>query len=481
MQDSNVLIYTIYLVVYILIMMGIGLYYATKSKSIDDYLVAGRSQGFWTITGTIVATTCGAAAFIGFVGLGYTSGISGIFFWIIPAVFFGLLLAIFFSRVLWKAGLYTFPDAFALRFGKNAALIPTIIQTFLYAIPLLAIQFIGIGTIFATFFGINMQIGIIFGFLVVSVYMLFGGMRAVISTDVIQSVILTIGLFLLFGLGLHYAGGIETVVRNTPAEYWNPLGKSSISDFLYLALTIGPFYLVWQSWWQRIFAAKDEAIARKGLVSGFLIAGFILCFSFLIGIIARGYLPQNLRPDLVFTESIFTVFSPAVGGFILIGLAAALMSGADSYIMSGAAAVTRNIYQQYLHPDATDRQMLKASRLSVLLISVIGLVSALFAKGIIPFLILFTKIVGAGLVFPFLALMFWRRATQKGVTAGMITGVLVTVGWNIAGNPFVIQAVPGYLSSLVATIVVSLLTSHSADEQVEALYFNTTYSKEHIK
>jgi len=92
MQDSNVLIYTIYLVVYILIMMGIGLYYATKSKSIDDYLVAGRSQGFWAITGTIVATTCGAAAFIGFVGLGYTSGISGIFFWIIPAVFFGLHL-----------------------------------------------------------------------------------------------------------------------------------------------------------------------------------------------------------------------------------------------------------------------------------------------------------------------------------------------------------------------------------------------------
>lgn len=102
MQDSNVLIYAIYLVVYILIMMGIGLYYARKSKSIDDYLVAGRSQGFWTITGTIVATTCGAAAFIGFVGLGYTSGISGIFFSIIPAVFFGLLLTIFLATFYGK-------------------------------------------------------------------------------------------------------------------------------------------------------------------------------------------------------------------------------------------------------------------------------------------------------------------------------------------------------------------------------------------
>jgi len=481
MQDSNVLIYAIYLVVYILILMGIGLYYARKSKSIDDYLVAGRNQGFWSTTGTIVASSCGAAAFIGFVSLGYTSGISGIFLFVIPLVLFGLLLAIYFSHVLWKAGLYTFPDAFALRFGKNAALMPTIIQTFVWAIPMLAIQFIGIGTIFSAFFAINMQIGIILGFLVVTVYMLFGGMRAVIRTDVIQSVILIIGLFLLFGFGLHYAGGIETVVRNTPAEYWNPLGKSSISDFLYLALSVGLFTLVWQSSWTRIFAAKDVATARKGLVSGFLITGFIFCFSFLIGIIARNYLPQGLRPDLVFTESIFTVFPPAVGGFVLIGLAAALMSGADSFIMSGSANLAKNIYQQYLHPDATDSQMLKASRLSVLLISLIGLVSALFAKGIIPVFILVTKISGAGLVFPFLALMFWRRATRKGVTVGMITGVLVTVGWNIAGNPFVIQAVPGYLSSLVAIVVVSLLTSHSADEQVEALYFNTTYSKEQIK
>jgi len=481
MIDSNVLIYAVYLGIYILIIISIGIYHAKKSKSMDDYLVAGRDQGFWSITGTMVATLCGAAAFIGFVSLGYVGGISGIFFWIIPALFFGLLLAIVFSRVLRRSGLYTFPDAFALRFGKNAALIPAVIQTFVYAIPTLAIQFIGIGTIFATFFGINMEMGIVIGFLVVVVYMLFGGMRAVISTDAIQSVILTIGLFLLFGFGLHYAGGIETVIRNTPAEYWNPLGKSSISDFLYLALTIGPFYLVWQSSWQRIFAAKDEATARKGLVSGWLIASLILCFSFLIGIIARGYLPHDLTPDLVFTQSISTVFPPAVGGFVLIGLAAALMSGADSFIMSGSASITRNIYQQYLRPDANDRQMLKVSRLSVLLISVFGLAIALFAEGIIPVYILVLKIVGAGLVFPFLALMFWRRATQKGVIAGMVTGVVVTIGWNIAGNPFVIQAVPGYLSSLVATVVVSLLTSHAADEQIGALYFTPTDSRDHIK
>lgn len=96
---------------------------------------------------------------------------------------------------------------------------------------------------------------------------------------------------------------------------------------------------------------------------------------------------------------------------------------------------------------------------------------ALFAGGIIPVYILTVKIVGAGLVFPFLALMFWQGATQKGIITGMIAGVVVTIAWNIAGNPLVMQAVPGYISSLVVMIVVSLLTSHAADEQVRALYF----------
>ena len=153
------------------------------------------------------------------------------------------------------------------------------------------------------------------------------------------------------------------------------------------------------------------------------------------------------------------------------------MSGADSFIMSGAASLTRTCYQHSFRPAATVRPMLKVSRLSVLLISAVGLVVALFAEGIIPVYILTVKIVGAGLVFPFLALMFWQRATQKGIIAGMIAGVVVTIGWNMAGNPLVMQAVPGYISSLVVTVLVSRLTSHAADEQVKALYFAAADSR----
>ncbi|MCK4245545.1 MAG: sodium:solute symporter family protein, partial [Candidatus Omnitrophica bacterium] len=112
---------------------------------------------------------------------------------------------------------------------------------------------------------------------------------------------------------------------------------------------------------------------------------------------------------------------------------------------------------------------LKVSRVSVILISVLGLIVALTGEGIIP--VLAIKTMGAVLVFSFLAFMFWKRATQKGIIASMVAGGVVTLVWHLAGNPVVIKAVAGYASALVALVVVSLLTSHSPDEQVKAAYF----------
>lgn len=464
-------IYTAYFCAYIALMMGIGVYYGRKITSADAYLIADWNVGFTNIVGSTVATACGAAAFIGFVGLGFTTGIQGFFFWVVPATVFSILLAVVFGRVLRQLRQYTIADVFALRFGKNAAFIPSVSQIVIYVIPTLAIQYIGMGTIFTTFFGMDLKIAVFLGFLVIFPYTFLGGLPATIVTDKIQAVLLSGGLLLLFFLGLHYAGGIHEVKNVTPSYYWNPLGGTGVSSFVSLVFTVGPFYLVWQTTWQRIFAARDGDTAVKGISVGFLLSGAILLFSFFTGIAARGFLPHNTHPDLVFTETISRVFPPVLGGLVVVGLAAAIMSGGDSFIMMGSASVARDIYQQYFRPHATKTQMLWVSRWSALFISVTALVVALAGKGIIPMYILVVKTVGAGLVFPFIALMFWRRATRKGVIASMITGITVTIAWDILGSPYVIEAVAGYVSSLFVLLAVSLVTAHSPDEQVTAAYF----------
>ncbi|MCF8043416.1 MAG: sodium:solute symporter family protein [Desulfarculaceae bacterium] len=472
MSKSNLPLYWAYLAAYLAVMFGVGIYHARKIKTMEQFLVADRNVGFWRIVGTTVATACGAAAFIGFVGLGYKTGVFGIFFWLIPYVFFGLVIALVFGRVIRRLNLYTIPDAFALRFGRSAAMVPSIIQIVVYSIPTLAIQFIGMGTVFATFFGLELHLAILLSFAIIFGYTILGGMPATILTDSIQSMVLTVGLLILLFLGIHYAGGVSRVLAITPAQYWKPMGPATLGGFLSLALTVGPFYLVWQATWQRFYASKNQKVAVWGTSLGTVLTGALLSLSFLIGIIARGYLPHDLRPDLVFTEAIFTVFPAALGGLVIVGLFAALMSGGDSFIMMGSASLARDVYQQFINPKASPQRMLVVSRWSVVLLSLAALSVALLGTGIVPIYLLVVKTAGAAVVFPFLALMFWPRATRKGIVASMIAGGAVTICWHLAGNPYVMGAVPGYLSSLAVLVVTSLLTRHSPGEQVKAAYFH---------
>jgi SSS family solute:Na+ symporter len=466
---SETAIYLIYFLIYLFLIIGVGIYHGRKIQNIEGYLVAGRNQGFWSIFSSMVATLLGASLFIGFVGLGYSSGITGLFFWIIPSGLVSLIFIFVFGHIIRRTGLYTIPDVFTLRFGKNAALAISIVQMII-KIPLAAIKLIAIGVLFSAFFGMSLNVGIIIGFFIIAIYVYLGGLKAVIGTDKFQLLIVLFGLLLLFGFSFNHAGGLETVTGTIPADYWNPLGKSSLANYLLLTLSIAPYALVTQHHWQRVFASRDEAVARKGFTWSVIVVTAVYLITFLLGMILRSFLPAGLNPDMVFAEAIKILFTPLLAGIVLMGVMAAIMSSADTSLISGAATAARNIYRQHFRPQATEEHMLKASRFSVLILAGLGLMFAIFGGGIIPTAILAIKIAGAGLVFPFLALMFWRRATVKGIIAGVISGVLVTVCWEIADNPLGLHAVPGYISSLVVIVLISLVTRHSSSEEKKPLY-----------
>lgn len=468
---SPTAIYAFALGLYFTIMIMVGIYHVWKIKSSDEYLIAAWNVGFWQIVGTTVATWSGAAVFIGFVGMGFETGLGGFFFWVLPGSLMTIVFVFFFGRILRRMRLYTIPDLFAVRFGKNAALLPALFQILVYAIPTLAIQFIGLGITFQVFFGLDLQWGIVLSFALIAVYTLLGGLPSTILTDCIQSAVIVLALILMFIFGLNYAGGLDEIIAKTPPSFWHPFGPDGLSSFLSLALTVGPFYMVWQTTWQRIFASKDEGTAVKAVSWGFVLCMLIGLLSICIGLFARGYVPLGTQADLVFTTAVSKFFPPLVGAIVVMGLAAALMSGADSFTMMGSASIARDIYQQYFKPQASSREMLIVSRWSVVFMSVAALCIALVGRGIIPVYILVVKICGAGMVFPVFALMLWKRTTRKGVLAGMLAGGLVTVGWSAAGNPWMPEAVPGYLASLFVLVVVSLLTRHAPDEQVRAAYF----------
>ena len=168
--------YLSYTIAYFAVMFAIGFYYFFKVKTSDDYLIASWNMGFWAITGTIISTCAGAAVFIGWVGMGYSVGISGFLKFALPSAIFSMILIWFFSRPLRRQRLYTLADLFSERFGAKVGLIPSVFSAFVYSVPTTALQMVGMSTLFATVFGIPYNWAILLSFALILGFTILGGL-----------------------------------------------------------------------------------------------------------------------------------------------------------------------------------------------------------------------------------------------------------------------------------------------------------------
>jgi len=462
--------YTAYALIYFVAMFAIGVYYFTKVKDADSYLIAGWNMGFWNIVGTTISTNIGAAVFIGWVGMGFTVGMSGYFKFALPAYLTSMVLIYFFSKPLRRQRLYTMADLFSERFGSRVGILPSVLSAFIYSVPTTSLQIVGMSTVFSTVFHIDVKIGIALSFVLILGFTILGGLVAAIVTDALQSVILIAGIIILAFSALKFGGGLSNVIANTPPEFLSPAGANGMGEVLMFALSIAPFYLIWQSTWQRIFASKTEEVAIRAGIVGYIVTALISILPFTIGVTARQFVPADIRPDLIFSYVTVDLLPPAIGGIVIVGLLAALMTGADSFILQGSSNITQDLYFRLINPKATGRQMMFVARLSVILVSVLALIVAYFMTDIISVYQWALRLSATMIVFPFLAVMFWRKTTAKGIVTSMTLAGIVTVVWPML-NTGLDQVVPGLLVSVITLVIVSLMTKHSSAEVIKAVYW----------
>lgn len=464
--------YLLYIVLYFVVLFGVGLYYLRRVKTADEYLLAGRSMGFWPMVGTIISTWCGASVFIGSVGMGNSVGLSGFFKFTFPGAIVSILFACFFSVPIRRQGFYTLADLFFERFGKSAGILPALLSTFGYAIPTVAMQMTGMATIWKMIFKLDTKEGLILSFLLITAFTILGGLPATIITDALQAIIIILGLVVLLFNSFSNAGGVAEVIKNTPSEYFSPMGPYGLSEVLLYALSVAPFYMVWQSTWQRISAAKNEKIARTSSITGFAIAMVISVIPFLIGIATRNFVPDGIEGDTIFSYVTYELLRPPVGAIIYTALLSALVTTGDSIILQGSSSLTEDIYHRFVLPDAPEQKLMSISRISVVIIAVLSFVLSLQEIAIISIYQWALRLLGTALVFPFFAAMFWKRATKAGVVSSMLLTTITNIMWPYLHIGFN-QTVAGFLISGVMLIAVSLLTKHSDDEKIVAIYWET--------
>ncbi len=454
------------MIIYLLILIVIGFVGAGKAKDSDHYLVANRGLTLPVLVGTIIAGWLGAGTVVGHANISYSNGFGALWWVAGGTVAISIVIAI--SKKLRRFDLYTVPDLLELRYGPIAKIIGSI--TIIIAFTgIVGSQIKAMSYVLEAVTSIDPKFGAIIGALLVIFYTVMGGMYSVAYTDVLQYAMLLIGLLIAAPIALNAAGGFSGWEATLPATHFEPTGGLGISGALAIALPFLMLATVDQNLYQRMYSAKSADTARKGAVFGLIGGVTVMLLVFVIAVSSAVLFP-DINPDLAVYIISTDLLNPFIGMILLLAILSIVMSTADSYLLSPATNISKDLYNRFINPNATDRQILIVTRISVVVLGFIGLAGALWFDTFLGFMLVGYTVYGAGVFFPILAAFLWKGATYKGAIASIGGGLISTLVWEFGVNSSVPTIYIGAATSLILLIIVSLFTKHSDTENAEAFF-----------
>ncbi len=387
---------------YLTVMIGVGIYSAKRVKTLDGFFLANRKMGGLFVTGSLLATIMGGSNTIGMAGLGFKRGVSGSL-WLLAGSFGMIVLAFFLAKKVKRFSLYTLPELLEKFYDKRVKLVASVLICFSW-VAIVAGQIITAGAILNVLIPLSPPFFAIVFSLVVIAYTILGGQDSIIRTDFLQFLIIITGILSVFLIVLNRVGGVGEFMNRLPGEFFSfPVGIDFTGwDALSLTIMVGSAYLVGPDIYSRLFCAKNEKTAR---FSAFSAGVIIIPFAFLvtaIGMGARILFPQ-IQAEEAFPMIIQETLPPGVGGAVMASLLAALMSSADTCILTISTILTMDIYYPSFGRACTKKQILNFSRWMVVLVGLLSLFIALMIKEIIPALLLGYTVFCSGLAIPILA------------------------------------------------------------------------------
>ena len=407
---------------YFVAMVIIGLVSRRKARGIDDFFVAGRKGGVLLITGSLLATIVGGSATVGMAGLGFSRGLTGAW-WLLVGSIGLVVLGLFFAKKVRGFGLYTLPELIAKQYDGRVGLAASVLIVVAW-VGVIAAQIIASGTILGIL-GVGTPLLWMVVFTVIFItYSVLGGQQAVIRTDAVQTGIILAGIFGGLALVLSRLGGFSGLISSLPAENFAfPVSPQfGGQELISLLLLVGLTYVVGPDMYSRLFCAKDSNTARKSVFWAALIIVPIAFGITLIGMGASALFP-GISPEQALPVIITEVLPPFMGGVVLAALLGALMSSADTCLLSASTIMTVDIigrFKKSLSPART----LPYSRWAMVIIGVASLLLALVMKGVISTLLFAFTIYTAGIILPVI-FGFYRdrlRVTPLGALAAIIGG-----------------------------------------------------------
>ena len=423
-----------------------------KEENTKDYFLAGKDVGWIAIGASIFASNIGSEHLVGLAGTGADSGLAMAHWemhaWLILVL--GWLFVPFYARSM----VFTMPEFLEKRYSSGARSILSIISLISYVLTKVAVTVWAGGTVFQTVFDIDyivigsveidfFWVGAIGLVVITGLYTIFGGMKSVLYTSILQTPVLLIGSIVILIVGLIELGGWSELVRickETTTGYGNDhmltlVRTAKDPDFPWTGVLLGSAIIGFWYWCtdqyivQRTLSAPNQKIARRGTIfAGYL--KLLPVFIFMIpGLIAFALAKQQKlflpNPDVAFPMLVKDLLMPGLKGVVVGGLIAALMSSLASLFNSSSMLFTVDFYKKY-RPQSSEKHLVFVGRVATAIIVVLGIVWIPVMRGLgnvlYEYLQLVQSLLAPGIAAVFLLGVFWKRASAKSGLWGLITG-----------------------------------------------------------
>ena len=507
-MDGSTIKILIAMVVYMSAVIAIGVFYAKRAnKSSEQYFLGGRSLGPWITAMSAEASDMSGWLLMGLPGVAYWCGLADAFW-----TAFGLAVGTYLNWLIVSKRLrrysvrannsITLPEFFSNRFreGKKTIMFLAAAFILIFFTVYAASCFVTCGKLFSTLFGMPYVTMMIVGAAFVLLYTLLGGFLAESVSDFMQAIVMIVALVLIVVLGTLQAGGIDAVVDNAGkipgfleffglaspvvndagqqlVEGGKPLfGDAAPYGFLSVCsmMAWGLGYFGMPQVLLRFMAIRKEKELNRSRRIAMVWVVISLGVAVFIGIVGR-----QIYPDAHLTkaaaENIFITLAtnslpPLLAGFVMAGILAATISSSDSYLLIAASSFAKNFYQGVCKKNATDKQVMLVSRITLLALTVVGVLIALDENSVIFQIVSFAW-AGFGATFGPLMIfsLFWKRINKAGAIAGMLSGAGMVFLWKLVisqlGGMFAIyELLPAFIFSSICIVVVSLLTKAPSKE-----------------
>jgi SSS family solute:Na+ symporter len=453
-------------------------------KDSRDYFLAGRALPWWAIGSSLIAANISAEQIIGMSGSGYVIGLGiASYEWMAAATL--LIVGKFFLPIFLKNKIYTMPEFLERRYGPSVRFVMAAFWLGLYIfVNLASILWLG-ATAVHTVTGIDIEYALVALGLFAGAYALYGGLKAVALTDIVQVSLLVLGGIVIAAIALERIsghGGVDGVVQGfnalraqMPAKFHMILSPDnpSYKDLPGLSVLIGGLWIMNFSYWgfnqyiiQRALAAKDTREAQKGIVLAAFLKLLMPVLVVLPGIAAGVLAPHLAKADQAYPY-LMTLLPPGLLGLVFAALIAAIVASMGSKINSIATIFTIDLYKPF-HAAASERHLVTVGRITAVVALALAMLTARPLLGNLPqafqYIQEYTGFVTPGIVVIFVLGLFWSRATTAGAFVAAVGSVALSVLYKFyaPGIPFMNRVGYVFLICLAAAVAVSLVLPRRA-------------------